>query len=162
VGGLTIDQALEELRQQLHLSKETEHEVLEEIRTHLEDVVAEAKRRGEDDQVALRKAVDQFGLEEAGSQLQEVHAGRESVDAIIATALPVLFTLALRWLVFAPDGSAVAWHQLLTKPGFWLVAGLALLLPLVTIRRWRFALLGWGIFWLLTVIFVIFPSLIHW
>jgi hypothetical protein len=91
-----------------------------------------------------------------------VHAGWESIEAIVATALPVLFAIILRWLAFAPDGSALAWPRMLVQPGFYIVAAAALIIPFLLFRRWRFALVGWGFFWLLTVIFVVFPSLTHW
>jgi hypothetical protein len=159
---VTIDQVLAKISQHLHLSKETEHEVLAEIRTHLEDAVADAAIKGADEQLALRKAAEQFGIDEVGVELQEVHAGRESIDAIVATALPVLFAIILRWLAFAPDGSALAWPKLLIWPSFWIVAGAALVVPVLAFHRWRLALFGWGFFWLLTVIFVVFPSINHW
>jgi hypothetical protein len=159
---LTIDQVLANISMHLHLNKETEHEVLAEIRTHLEDAVAGAAAKGEDEQTALLKAAEQFGIDEVGPQLQEVHADWDSIDAITATALPVLFALILRWLAFAPDGSTIEWTRLLVQPGLWIVAATALILPVLCFRRWRFALVGWGFFWLLTVIFVIFPSIKHW
>jgi hypothetical protein len=159
---VTIDQLLTNISEQLHLSKETEHEVLEEIRTHLEEVVTEAVSRGEDDQVALLNAAERFGIDEAGAELQAAHANWESIDAIAATALPVLFAIILRWLAFAPDGSVLDWQQLLNRPGFYTLAIAALVIPLTHFHRWRFALVGWGVFWLLSVIFVIFPSINHW
>ncbi len=159
---VTIDQFLTKIGEHLHLSKETEHDVLAEIRTHLEDAVAEAVHKGEDEQMALLKAAEHFGIDEAGTELQEVHTNWESIDAIILSALPVLFTLILRWLAFAPDGSSLHWHQLLIRPGFWIVAIAALIAPLLRFHRWRFAIAGWMFFWLLTVIFVIFPSVNHW
>jgi hypothetical protein len=158
---VTIDQLLTNLSQRLHLSKETEYEVLAEIRTHLEEVIANAASRGEDEQKALLKAAEQFGIDEVSAELQEVHSDRESIDAIVVTSLPVLFALVLRWLAFAPDGSALDWPLLLIKPGFWIIAATALVIPVLCFRRWRFALAGWGFFWLLTVIFVIYPSVNH-
>lgn len=159
---VTIEQVLEKISSHLHLSKETEHEVLAEIRTHLEDALAHARAKGQDEQAALLSASEQFGLDEAGVELQEVHANRESVEAIAATALPVMFALILRWLVFAPPGSALNWPQLLIKPGFWIIAAVALVIPVLLLKRWRFALVGWGFFWLLTVIFVVFPTINNW
>jgi hypothetical protein len=159
--GVSIDQILEELRQHLHLSKETEQEVLAEIRTHLEDVAAEARSKGEDEHKALLEAVERFGVEEVGDELQEVHANQEIIEALRVTALPVVFALILRWLIFAPEGSALDWPLLITKPEFWIVAAAALFIPALLFRRWRFALVGWGVFWLLTVIFVVFPSTYH-
>jgi hypothetical protein len=162
MGEVTIDQILAKIRKHLYLSKETEYELMAEIRAHLEDAIAEARTNGHDEQVALVKAAEEFGVEEVGAELQEVHANWESIDAIFATALPVLFAVILRWLAFAPDGSALEWPQLLARPGFWVVAIAALVIPFLRFRRWRFALVGWGIFWLLTVIFVVFPSINHW
>ncbi|MEJ2263038.1 MAG: hypothetical protein P8X95_06305 [Anaerolineales bacterium] len=159
---VTMDQVLEDIRKHLRLSRESEHEVLAEIRTHLEDAIEEARAQGEDEQSALLKAAEKFGIDEAGDELQEVHANWESVEAILATALPLVFTLILRWLTFAPDGSALDWPQLLTRPEFWIVAVAALIVPVILFRRWRLALVGWGIFWFLTVIFVVFPSVNHW
>jgi hypothetical protein len=160
--GVSIDQILEELRQHLRLSKETEQEVLAEIRTHLEDVAAEARSKGEDEQKALIQAAERFGLDEVGDELQEVHANQEILEAIRATALPIVFALVLRWLIFAPQGSALDWPLLFARPEFWIVAGAALFIPALLFRRWRFALVGWGVFWLLTVIFVVFPSINQW
>jgi hypothetical protein len=158
----SIDQVLETISQHLHLSKETETEVLAEIRTHLEDAVSEAASRGEDKQEALLKAAEEFGIEEAGAELQKVHSSWESLGALAATALPVLLALVLRWLAFEPDGTARNWRQLLVQPDFYIVAIAALVVPILIIRRRRLALVGWGVFWLLTVIFVVFPSINHW
>lgn len=159
---VTVDQILAKISQHLHLSKETEYEVLEEIRAHLEDAVAAARAKGEDENAALLIAAEKFGIDEAGPELQEEHAQWDSIDAIAATALPVLFALILRWLAFAPDGSALGWHQLLIRPAFWSVAGAALILPVILFHRWRIALVGWVFFWLLTVIFVVFPNINRW
>lgn len=159
---VTIDQVLAQLRKELHLSKETEYELVTEIRTHLEDAVADAVAKGEDEQVALLKAAEKFGLEEAVVELQEVHEGREVVNAVMATGLPIVLALILRWLAFAPDGSFVDWSVLLARPGFWIVALIALVVPFLHFHRWRLALLGWLFFWLLTVIFVVYPSITNW
>ncbi len=158
---LKIDQIIDSISKRLHLSKEAENEILAEIRSHLEDAVAEASANGGDEQVALLNAAEQF-KDETGEELQAQHSNWESIDAILATALPVLFALILRWLAFAPDGSPMNWPHLLVQPGFYLVAMATLILPLVHFRRWRYVLVGWGVFWLLTVIFVIFPSVNRW
>lgn len=159
---VTIEQVLQSLRKQLSLSKETEYEVLAEIRTHLEDAVADAVAKGEDEQVALLKAAEAFGMEEAGAGLQKVHEGNDAVEAIVATALPILLALVLRWLAFAPDGSVIEWSTLLARPAFWLVALVALVVPFLQFHRWRLALLGWAFFWLITVIFIVFPTISSW
>lgn len=157
-----MDHILERLQARLNLSSETERELLEEMRTHLEDAVADAKAAGIDEKTALLGAAERFGLDEAGSELQKLHQGWESADAIIACALPVLAALVLRWLIFAPDGTALGWPELLVRPVFWLVAVVALLVPLIRFSRWRYALVGWGLFWTLTVLFITFPAISRW
>jgi hypothetical protein len=159
---MTVDQILVNISAHLHLSKETENEILAEIRTHLEDAVAAAISKGEDEQTALNKAADQFAITEASTELQEIHANRESIDAVAATAIPVLLALILRWLAYAPDGTWQGWPELVTRPGFYIIAGLTLVLPFLCFRRWRYAMASWGIFWFLTVIFVVFPNIKQW
>ncbi len=158
----TVDQVLDNISLRLHLSKETQTEVMAEIRTHLEDAITDAVAQGKDEQEALWKAAQLFGVDEVGTELQEVHVNHDSVSAVAATALPVLFAVILRWLAFAPDGSPVDWRQLLIKPGFIIVALAALLFPAIIFHRWRFVLAMWGIFWFLTVIFVLFPAISQW
>lgn len=156
-----IEQILARIQAQLDLDRETEHEVLEEIRSHLEDVVAEAQSQGADETEALSQAAARFGLEEVGTTLQEVHAGWGTADAVIAAGLPVICALVLRWMVFAPDGTALGWQQVLIRPAFWTVALAALLVPLLKFERWRYALVSWGFFWIMTVIFVL-RSAVRW
>jgi hypothetical protein len=155
-----IDEVVARIGAQMDLDVETEHDVLAEIRDHLEEAVARARDDGLDETQALARAAAQFGLEqEIAQELHATHAGWGTADAVIAAALPVASALALRWLVFAPDGTALGWPQLLTRPAFWIVAVAVLLIPLFKFERWRYALAGWALFWGLTVLFVTLPAL---
>jgi hypothetical protein len=156
-----IEQVLARIRAQMDLDSETEHEVLEEIRSHLEEAVAAAQERGLDEQAALVEAAVRLGVEEVGFELQQVHAGWGTADAVIAAGLPVVCALVLRWLIFAPDGTALGWPQLLTRPAFWVIAAVALMVPLLKFGRWRYALMTWVFFWAITVVFATWPAL-HW
>ncbi len=155
----SIDDILLLIRARLDLEAETETDVLEEIRTHLEEAVAEGRARGLTEAAALTQAAARFGVEEAAQALQVTHAGWGALEGIAAAVLPVLCALTLRWLVFAPDGTAVGWREVLTRPAFWAVALLALFLPLLRFPRRRYALISWGIFWGLSVLTVIVPTL---
>jgi hypothetical protein len=155
-----IDRILARLRAQMDLDSETEHEVLAEIRDHLEEALAKARAENLDEAEALARAAAHFGLEEEiGREMQAVHAGWGTADAVIAAGLPVVCALILRWLAFAPDGTALGWPQLLSRPTFWAIALAALLIPVLRFERWRYALVAWAIFWGLTVIFVTLPAL---
>jgi hypothetical protein len=155
-----VERLLARIQAHLDLDSETEHEVLAEIRDHLEEAATRARAQGLDEAGALASAAARFGFEEEiGQALQSAHAGWGTANAVIAAALPVVCALILRWLVFAPDGTALGWPQLLSRPVFWIVALAALLIPLLQFERWRYAMVGWVIFWGLTVIFVTWPAL---
>jgi hypothetical protein len=156
---MDIDDVLAHIRVHLNLEAEREHDLLEEIRAHLEDAVEAARTRGLDEETALMRAAARFGVEEVGQELQAAHVGWGTADGVVAAGLPVLCALILRWLVFAPDGTAVGWQEVLARPAFWVVAVVALLFPLLRFPRWRYALVSWTIFWGLSVVFVAWPAL---
>jgi hypothetical protein len=154
-----IDELVARISAQMDLDGEAEHDILAEIRDHLEEAVAHARAEGLDEAEALAQAAARFGVEqEIGQALQAAHAGWGTADAVIAAGLPVVSALVLRWLAFAPDGTALGWPQLLSRPAFWVVAVAALLIPLLRFERWRYALATWAIFWGLTVLFVTLPA----
>ena len=154
-----IETMLARIAAGLDLDAETEHEVLCEIRDHLEEAAAGARAAGLDEEAAVARAAACFGLEEEVTrELRAVHAGWGTADAVIAAGLPVACALVLRWLAFAPDGTALGWPQLLSRPAFWVVACAALLLPVLKFERWRYALAAWVLFWTLTVLFIALPA----
>jgi hypothetical protein len=156
---VTVDEILARIRAHLDLEAETEYEVLEEIRTHLEEAVEVARMQGLDEKAALAEAAARFGVEEVGQELQATHAGWGTADGVVAAALPVVCALVLRWLVFAPDGTAVGWQEVLARPAFWVVSLAALVVPLLKFPRWRYALASWAFFWAMTMIFFAWPAL---
>jgi hypothetical protein len=155
---VTIDDVLKRIQSRLGLEAETEHEVLEEIRGHLEEAVAAAKARGLDEQQALSEAASRFGMEQATAELHATHAGRGTSDGVAAAALPVIFALVLRWLIFAPDGTADAWRELLTRPTLVVIAAVAILLPLLRFPRRRYAIASWIFFWGLSLATAVWPT----
>jgi hypothetical protein len=154
-----IEQLLARIGAEMDLDSDTEHEVMEEIRSHLEEAVASAQARGLDEQAALAETARRFGAEEVGAELQQVHVGRGTADAVVAAGLPVVCALVLRWLVFAPDGTALGWPQMLDRPAFWVIASAAFLVPLLKFGRWRWGMVSWTFFWIITIIFATLPVL---
>jgi hypothetical protein len=154
-----MEDLLSRIRSQMDLDSETERELLVEIQGHLEEAVAEGRAEGLSESEAVAHAAARFGLDEVGPSLQAVHAGESTADAVIAAGLPVVCALVLRWLVFAPDGTAVGWPQLLGRPAIWIVALAVLFIPILRFERWRYALVTWIIFWGLTVAFVALPAI---
>ena len=156
---MTIDDVLDQIQARLGLEAEAEHEVLEEVRGHLEEAAAEAKARGLDEQQALRSAASAFGVEQTAAELRKTHAGWGTLEGVAAAALPVIFALVLRWLIFAPGGTSDKWREVLSAPSLALIAGVAILLPLLRFPRRRYALAMWFFFWGLSLATTIWPSL---
>jgi len=154
----TIDELLLKVRSQLALDTETQRDLLDELRTHLDDAIEQASSTGLDHDHIVQDVVARFDPETTATELQEVHAGWGTADAVIAAALPVLCALVLRWLVFAPDGTAIGWHEVLVRPAFWVVAAAALIVPLLKLERWRYGLVSWAFFWMVTVLSTVLPS----
>ena len=156
----SLEGLLDRIRAQMELDSETEHEVIAEMRDHLEEAMSEARASGLDELEALGEVRRRFGVgEQVGQELQATHVGWGTADAVIAAGLPVACALILRWLAFAPDGTALGWPRLLNRPSFWVVALVSLLVPLLKLERWRYALAGWVLFWALTVVVVTWPAL---
>jgi hypothetical protein len=114
-----LEALLTRIRGQMELDSETEYQVLSELRAHLQEALAEAQTEGLERPAALARVAARFGLQETGQGLQQTHAGWGTTDGVIAAALPALCALVLRWLVYAPDGTALGWPQLLNRPSFW-------------------------------------------
>jgi len=154
-----IERLLASIGSQLDLDAELEREVIDEIRGHLEDAAADAEVHGVTRQDALAEAAARFGVTDVGLQLHSVHEGQATADGVVAASLPVVCALVLRWLVFSPGGTAVNWRELLIRPAFWVVAGAALLVPMLRFTNRRYALVSWTFFWVLSVIFALGPAL---
>ena len=151
----TLETVLGAISAELNLSKATEWEVMEEIRGHLEDAVADARAKGLDEEAALLKAAEKFGMGEVGQALQAVHLPWESADALLACFVPVLGALVLRWLVFHPSGSAVGWPIGLPKEAVFLLAGVVLIVPCVEFRRWPYTVTAWVLMWGVSFLFIL-------
>ena len=151
----SIDDVLDRIRVEMSLESQREHELLEEIRVHLEEAVVDGLARGLDDGEALTEAAARFGVEEVGRQLQATHEGWGVWEGIAAAALPVLFALLLRWVVFDPAGTSAGWRELVSRPTFWFIAAVALVVPLLRFPRRRYAIVSWAVFWCLSVIMIV-------
>ncbi|MCL4871687.1 MAG: hypothetical protein KJ063_22235 [Anaerolineae bacterium] len=157
-----INQLLAAVKAELNLSQETEQEILAELRDHLEDAWETAIANGEDGAQAMHKVARRFGGADVGQALQQVHGEWESAEAILACLVPVLAALALRWLLLVPDGAAANWQTVLVQPIFWLVALAVLLIPILQFQQWRYTLVNWGFFWVISLIFILAPTTAHW
>lgn len=162
VNTITIDDVLEQIRKQLNLSSESEWELIEEIRAHLEDAVDAARLKGKDETTALLKAAEDFGLEESASELQLIHGEWEVSQALLLCIIPIFFTVVMRWLLFSAEGTISGWEPTFSRPITITICLILLFIPLTQLRRWPYATLTWIVFWFISFIFVAFPALRIW
>jgi hypothetical protein len=155
---VTIDDVLSQVQSRLGLEADREDEVIEEIRGHLEEAIAVGTARGLTEEQALVEAAASFGVEQTTAELRSTHAGWGTLDGVAAAALPVICALVLRWLIFAPDGTADAWRQVLTRPALGVIAAVAILIPLLRFPRRRYALASWIFFWGISLATVVWPT----
>ena len=156
---MSIDDVLKQIQANLNLEAEAEHEVLEEIRGHLEEAVMAARAHGLSEEEALIEAARGLGVEQTVFELHKTRAGWGVWEGVAAAALPVLFTLILRWIVFAPGGTVDQWREMLSPLTFAIIAGAAILIPLMRFPQRRYAIALWIFFWSLSIITVVLPTL---
>ena len=159
---ITIDSVLDQIRTKLNLSSESEWELLEEIRAHLEDAVDAAQHSGKDQTTALLKAAEDFGLEESAEALQKLHGELEITQVLLLCIAPIFCTVILRWLIFSASGTTNGWQPLFTRPVIVIIGLIGLILPLTQLRRWPYASIGWLFFWAISLIFLAFPAFRVW
>jgi len=153
-----VEHALQCVQRQLDLDAETQRDVLDELRGHLEEAVESGRRHGLSEDEAVTRALSALEGEDLGTEFQRVHAGEATTEGVMMAGLPVLFALILRWLVFAPEGTVGGWREVLIRPAFWVISVSALLAPWLQFSRRRHAVMSWAVFWVLTVVFAIMPA----
>lgn len=134
---------------ELRLDRESGMQFLAEVRDHLCEGMAhatDALRLPADDAAAHAVAAMGAAVDLAGG-VNSVHAGHGTADAMMAVALPVVGSLALRGLLLSGGTGAAA------SP--WLI-GIAitmlLVAPALRFARWRFAVASWSAFWAITLL----------
>lgn len=151
--------ALAYVRRELRLEADVEHEVIAELLHHLEDATADAMERGLSPTQALSHAVERLGLAETTTALRETHAGLGVREGVLAAALPVGLALTLRWLTYAPEGTAGGWRVLFEPQGLALLCGLSVAFVAFCFRRSRYALAGSAFFGAVSLMTALWPGM---
>lgn len=147
-----IEAYLEDVASHLMTDMVTEAEILREIESHLVEAVAAGKKAGLFLEEAEEQAVAQFGpAREIAEQFRQVH--NESVSqAVLSAALPVLLTMVLRSAVLPWLHSLRGWPTGPAPVFFGALVALALLVPALVIRRWRYGYAAWAFFSVMAIL----------
>jgi len=142
---------LAEIANQLSVDPVTEKEILREIRVHLEDAAAELQEGGLDREESLMAAMGNFGdAREVGRMLALLHCDSAN-QAVLAAFLPVALALTFKWMLLPLLSTLAHWQGSPTPFVFACLAILALLVPGLSLRNWRYGYGVWAFFSLVTI-----------
>ena len=147
-----LEEYLTAVASQLNVDPATEIEILQEIRTHLQEAAAELQEEGLSGEESLALCVSNFGeARELGRMLGRTHSDSAN-QAVLAAFLPVALALTFKWVLLPVLGSLSHWQGSPTPFIFSCLAILALLVPGLTFRRWRYGYAVWAFFSLVTIV----------
>jgi hypothetical protein len=146
-----LERYLGEVASQLNVDPTTEREILREIRSHLEEAVAELQEEGIGGEESLALAVDNFGdARDVGRMLGRRHSDSAN-QAVLAAFLPVALALTFKWIMLPLLSGLAHWQGNPTPIIFACLTVLALLVPGLTFRQWRYGYAVWAFFSLVTI-----------
>jgi hypothetical protein len=146
-----LQRYLGEIDSQLSVEPVAEKEIRREIRVHLEDSAAELQEGGLGREESLAQAISNFGeAREVGRMLGLLHSDSAN-QAVLAAFLPVALALTFKWILLPLLGSLGHWQGSPTPFVFASLAILALLVPGLTLRKWRYGYGVWAFFSLVTI-----------
>lgn len=147
-----LERYLAEVAGQLSVDPATEREILQEIQAHLEEAVAEIQEDGLGGEESLALAMEDFGdAREVGRMLGRLYSDSAN-QAVLAAFLPVALALTFKWILLPLLSALSHWQGSPTPFIFACLAILALLVPGLTFKRWRYGYAVWAFFSLVTIV----------
>ena len=146
-----LNRYLSEIGSQLNVDPATEREILGELMAHLEEAILELQASGLGAEESVRVALENFGeAREVGRMLGRLH-GDSAHQAVLAAFLPVAMVLTFKWVLLPLLQALGNWQGSPTPFVFGCLAVLALLVPALTLQRWRYGYAVWAFFSLVTI-----------
>ena len=146
-----LERYLSEIASQLNVDPGKEREILGEMRSHLEDAIAEMQAEGLGTDESFAVALQEFGdPREIGRMLGRQHS-ESANQAVLAAFLPVALALTFKWVMLPLLRDLAHWQASPTPVVFACLALLALLVPGLTFKSWRYGYSVWAFFCLVTI-----------
>ncbi len=146
-----LERYLSEIADQLNVDPTTEREIVREIRGHLEEAAFELHEQGLGEVESLSLAMDEFGeAREVGRMLGKLHSDSAN-QAVLAAFLPVALALTFKWILLPLLRACAQWQGNPTPIIFACLTVLALLVPGLTFKQWRYGYAVWAFFSLVTI-----------
>lgn len=146
-----LEEYLSQIARQLHLDIPAKEKILEEIRSHLVESAAGFHRKGHSPEESMTLAIARFGeAEKVAHMMRQVYVESAS-QAVLAALLPVALTMAFKWVILPFLERVGSWQGDPTPAITISLALLALLIPGLTMRRWRYGYAAWAFFSLVAI-----------
>lgn len=147
----SLEEYLTHLDRQLYLDTPTREKILQEIRSHLVELAGDFHRKGYSPEESGALAIARFGeAEKVAKMMRQVYADSAN-QAVLAALLPVALTMAFKWLILPFLETLGNWQGDPTPAIIISLALLALLIPGLTMRRWRYGYAAWVFFSLIAI-----------
>ncbi len=147
----SLDEYLAHLACQLYLDRPTEEKIVQEIRSHLMESAGEFHQKGYSPEESMVLAIARFGEAEKVAQMMCQVYAESANQAVLAALLPVALTMAFKWLILPFLERLGSWQGDPTPAITISLALLALLIPGLTMRRWRYGYAAWAFFSLIAI-----------
>jgi hypothetical protein len=146
-----LERYLAEVASQLSVDPTTERKILREIRAHLEEAAAELQETGLGGAESWALARERFGeAREVGRMLGRLHS-ESANQAVLAAFLPVALAVGFKWVILPLLAAFGRWQDTPAPAILSCLAVLALLVPGLTARSWRYGYVVWVFFSLVTI-----------
>ena len=146
-----LERYLSEIASQLNVDPAKEREILAELRSHLEEAIFEVPEEGLGPEERVGAVLQQFGdARELGRMLGRQHSDSAN-QAVLAAFLPVALALSFKWVILPLLHDLGTWQGSPTPFVFGCLALLALLVPGLTFKNWRYGYGVWAFFSLVTI-----------
>jgi hypothetical protein len=146
-----LERYLSEIASQLNVDPVEEREILDELRSHLEEAIAEMPDEGLGTEERVGAVLQRFGdAREVGRMLGRQHSDSAN-QAVLAAFLPVALALTFKWVILPLLRDLGTWQGSPTPLVFACLALLALLVPGLTFKNWRYGYSVWAFFSLVTI-----------
>ena len=147
----SLEEYLSPLDRQLYLDTPTKEKILQEIRSHLVESAADFQKKGYSPEESMALAIARFGeAEEVAKMMRQVYV-ESANQAVLAALLPVVLTMAFKWVILPFLETLGSWQGNPTPTITISLALLALLVPGLTMRRWRYGYAAWAFFSLIAI-----------
>lgn len=147
----SLEEYLAHLANQLCVDTPTKEKIVEEVRSHLVESAADFHQRGHGPDESMTLAIARFGeAEEVAKMMRQVYV-ESANQAVLAAFLPVALTMAFKWVILPFLETLGSWQGDPTPAITISLALLALLIPGLTMRRWRYGYAAWAFFSLIAI-----------